>query len=275
VLEIYGREHGPHVAAPERIGYCIAALQPFWGALPVSAIKGATCRRYVEKRTASTGTARRELECLQSAMKYCEREGYLIQPPKVTFPPKSKGRTRWMTRKETAALLRSAWRNEHSERHLATFILIALYTGTRHQAILNLQWLPNTRGGWVDLHKGLLFRSASEARETNKRQPPCPILRRLLAHLKRVRLRTNSHVIEWNGKPILKMKRAWHRARKEAGLGEDVTPHVLRHTCVTWLLQRRVPIWEVAGYVGMSEAMVNRTYGHHSPDFLRTAREAF
>ena len=36
-------------------------------------------------------------------------------------------------------------------RHLARFILIGLYTGTRHDAILKLQWLPSTSGGWFDL----------------------------------------------------------------------------------------------------------------------------
>src|SRR6185503_17064115 len=38
-LEIYGNERGPHVASPETIGYHIDALLPFWGELPVSAIK--------------------------------------------------------------------------------------------------------------------------------------------------------------------------------------------------------------------------------------------
>ena len=53
-----------------------------------------------------------------------------------------------------------------------------------------------------------------------------------------------------------------------------MTPHVLRHSAVTWLLQRRVSIWEVAGYVGMSEEMVRNRYGHHAPDFLKAARDA-
>ena len=31
----------------------------------------------------------------------------------------------------------------------------------------------------------------------------------------------------------------------------------------TWLMQRGVPIWQAAGYLGMSAEMVERTYGHH------------
>jgi integrase len=59
------------------------------------------------------------------------------------------------------------------------------------------------------------------------------------------------------------MKRAWATVVREAGLGRDVTPHVLRHTFVTWELWKGRTIWEVAGDAGMSAAMVERTYGHH------------
>ena len=49
-LSYYGTEHAPTTADPARIGYAIAALAPFWGELTVSAIKGATCRRYMAMR---------------------------------------------------------------------------------------------------------------------------------------------------------------------------------------------------------------------------------
>ena len=67
----------------------------------------------------------------------------------------------------------------------------------------------------------------------------------------------------------------WDRACGLAGLGDEVTPHVLEHTCITWLLQNRVPIWEVAGFVGTSEKVIRDTYGHHSPDHLNAARTGF
>ena len=51
----------------------------------------------------------------------------------------------------------------------------------------------------------------------------------------------------------------------------DVTPHTLRHTAATWLMQNGVPIWEAAGFLGMSPEMLARVYGHHHPDHLRNA----
>jgi integrase len=279
-LEIYASEHGPTVASPETIGFHVDALDPFWGDLAVSAIKGETCRAYVKqrttkpregkKRTVSVGMARRELETLGAAINYCRKEGYLLYVPRVTLPKKPKGKTRWLTRKEAAKLLWAARRKPH----LRTFILIGLYTGTRAGAILNLRWMANTEGGWVDLEAGLLFRGAEGRVDTNKRVPTCPLPGKLIAHLKRIRKRTRKYVVEYNGERVGKLRNSWRTACDDAGLGRDVTPHTLRHTAVTWRLLKGIKIWDVAHYVGMSEKMVRENYGHHAPDFLTEARDA-
>ena len=59
------------------------------------------------------------------------------------------------------------------------------------------------------------------------------------------------------------MKRAWGSVVREAGLGSDVTPHVLRHTFITWALWSGKDIWAVAGEAGTSALMIERVYGHH------------
>lgn len=269
-LEIYGNEKAPSVASPETIGYHIDALLPYWGELPIGAIKGETCRGYVRQAKVKPATARRQLETLSAAINYCHKEGYVTFVPRLTYPPKGKSRIRWLTRKEAARLLWAARR----EPHLRTFILIALYTGTRASAVLNLQWMPNTTGGWVDLERGTLFRGAEGRVESNKRQPPCPLPTKLLGHLRRSRSQTRRYVVEYLGSHVIKLRNSWRTTCNRAGLGKDVTPHTLRHTAVTWRLQRGVKIWEVAGYVGMSEKMVRDHYGHHCPDFLQEARDA-
>jgi integrase len=59
-----------------------------------------------------------------------------------------------------------------------------------------------------------------------------------------------------------------------AKLTGRVTPHTLRHTAATWLMQRGVPVWETAGLLGMSAEVLLSTYGHHHPDFLHGAANA-
>jgi hypothetical protein len=39
-------------------------------------------------------------------------------------------------------------------------------------------------------------------------------------------------------------------------------------------MQRGVSIWQAAGYLGMSAEMLDRVYGHHSPDHLKSAANA-
>jgi len=80
-------------------------------------------------------------------------------------------------------------------------------------------------------------------------------------------------VINENGKRLSDVKRGFTSACRKAKL-DDVSPHVLRHTCATWLMQRGVPTWEAAGFLGMSRETLERVYGHHHPDFLRGAAEA-
>jgi hypothetical protein len=83
-------------------------------------------------------------------------------------------------------------------------------------------------------------------------------------------LGVGGHFIEWHGKPIRSVKTGFARAALLAGL-PGVTPHTLRHMAATWLMQRGVPVWEAAGFLGMSPEMLGQTYGHHHQDYLRNA----
>ena len=155
VLAIYAEEYAPTVAAPERIGYALDALLSFWSPFKLSHVRGETCRRYTKFRNRSAGTTRRELGVLQAAINYAHREGYVTSAPIVTLPEKPVARERWLTREEAAKLLWAAYRG-HKAKHLCQFILIALYTGTRKDAILRMGFEPNTVGGWFDLENKIV-----------------------------------------------------------------------------------------------------------------------
>lgn len=309
VLAVYGREKAPDTAAPERIGYALDPLAQFWAGRTIEEIRGGSCREYVAWRTSqkwsgakassrkvSIGTARRELECLQAAINYYAAEYRLQSVPVVTLPEKPESRERWLTRREAAAMLRAAWRNP-DHHHIVRFLLIGLYTGTRHSAILKLKWMPSTDGGWFDLEAGLLYRRGSSERRTKKRQPTSRIPPRLLFWLRRWKAADDAanarraeenekrlpedrrspclHVVAWDGKPIAKERRAWANVREAAGIGPEVTPHVMRHTAATWLMQRGADIWDAAGYLGMDATTLERVYGHHHPDYQKDVASRF
>ena len=272
VLDLYATEHAPTVTDPARIGYAILALEPILGALPVSSLNGAACRRYAKLRDRAPGTVRKELGVLAAALNYAAVEGILTAAPRVWLPPKPAPRDRCLTRDEVAKLLRAAYRNPKAK-HLARFILTAIYTGTRSEAILSMRFMPHTKGGHVDTEAGLMHRRATGKTETKKRTPTVRLPRRLLAHLSRWERMGARHVVEIDGARVAAVKTAWSTALAEAGI-DHCTRHDLRHTAITWAMQRGADKWHVAGFFGLSLDMIESVYGHHHPDHQKTAVEA-
>jgi integrase len=45
-------------------------------------------------------------------------------------------------------------------------------------------------------------------------------------------------------------------ARRGADLLAAVTPHTLRHAAATWPMQRGEPVWNAAGFLGISAEML-------------------
>ncbi len=181
-------------------------------------VRQTDARAKKNRRPIKPSTARRELVVLGAALRWCWNEHNIDRPIPVWLPDQAEPRERHLTRSEAAALLAGAlgWDRHgvrhHAKinRHLARFILIGLYTGTRHDAILKLQWIQNTAGGWIDLESGVLYRRAAEAIDSKKRRPPVPVPPRLLPHLRRWRGLTRRYVIEYAGHPIRSQeRRAW------------------------------------------------------------------
>jgi integrase len=212
---------------------------------------------------------RRELGVLRAAINHAHRNGRLTRTVYVHLPDSPEPRDRWLTRKEVAALLRAALREARVRLYLPLFILIGLYTGARKEAILSLRWSQ------VDLVGGRVDFNTPGARRTNKRRAHIPIPAKLLGHLRRARPRgvELGFVINDGGRRLGDVKRGFTSACRRASL-DGVSPHVLRHTCATWLMQRGVPMWDAAGFLGMSRETLERVYGHQHPDYLKSAVEA-
>jgi integrase len=183
------------------------------------------------------------------------------------MPAKQPPRQRWLTRAEVARLLWAARRTQH----LCRFILLAVYTGSRASVIWSLTW------GQLDVDRGIMHRRRSgEAEDARKRRPPVRLGRRILTHLRRwerVYGRQIPYLCHYDGVPVQKAYNSWIKARKRAGLDKSVVPHTLRHTRATWLMQAGIDPWEAAGSLGMTLTVLQATYGHHHPDWQRSAAE--
>lgn len=260
--------------------YHAAPLLAFFGLKTLRDINGQLCRAYLAERgkTIAVSTVRRELGTLQAAINHWHVESPLDAVPKVWKPEGGGKRERVLTRQEAAKLLKAA-------RHLglgyvSRFILIGLYTGTRHATILRLRWYEAADAGWIDPARGILYRAGTAEKQTRKRRDAARIPDRLLAHVRRwarldLAAGPQTAVIRYRAKPITRQQRGWDAVVKEAGLGPEVTPHVLKHTGITWLLRDGVDLWDVSGLTSTSTKTLESVYGHHSPEFQHNTAKAF
>lgn len=278
MLRYYGTEVAPKHARPVETLSRIEALIEHFAGKSCEAINGAECRAFAAKR--SPAAARRALEDLRAALHFYHSEGFIEAKLGVALPDKQRSRERWLTRQEAARLLWAAYHDREMQRgvatrrrpgkHVARFILIALYTGTRAGAVTGATWSQ------IDLTNGVFHRMKDGDRLTKKRKPPVKLAPRLLAHLRRWREMEPDarYVVEWRGEPVQRVRTGFAAAVKAAKLKGDVTPHCLRHTAATWLMQQGVDIWQAAGFLGMTPETLRDVYGHHHPDYQDEAAGA-
>jgi len=268
-LTLYAEGHADSTEAPERIGYAISALLPFFGKRLVQSLTEHDFKTYAKKRGRAAGTIRRELGTLRAAINYAARSRKFT-PPHVYLPKKPKGKDRWLTRTEAASLLNAARISRKDTRqYLPLFIVMALYTGARKGALLELQWTQiNLERGRLNLHGEV---------ETNKGRSILPIPRRLMTFLRYAyakRYSDTGYVINDKGQQIKDIgdgrNGSFGRVVTKAGL-HGVTPHTLRHTCGTWLAQAGTPLWQIGGWLGQSQERTTEAYAHHHPDHLGAA----
>lgn len=266
----------------------------------IGSAKGATSRKVTDQ------TARRELETLSAAIGYWHGEHTLTSKPKIELPAKPESPRDALSRSQAAALLLAtmgrrkrpdgSWEPttpqvKATRLHLRRFVLIGLYTGTRSKVVTLLLWDETLKQAWVDLDKGMIYRRGKGEKDTaNKRRPVVRLPSRLLAHVRRWReidrrkeaeakrrdpMASRVSVLHFGGLPIATdVRNGFASCVADAGLPEAITPHWLRHTAATWLMEGGADLWDAAAYLGMTAATLEKHYGHHRPDHQRGARRA-
>ena len=81
-------------------------------------------------------------------------------------------------------------------------------------------------------------------------------------------------VVHHGGKQIASVRTGFAGCVRDAGLPEGITAHWLRHTAATRLMEKNVPIWEAAGYLGMTVQTLEKHYARHRPDHQSAAIKA-
>lgn len=237
-------------------------LEPTFGDRLGSDVTKDDCRDYAKLRQrqgASPGTAKIELEFLRA----CLNLRYGRGNNHVWTPPQSAPRERYLTKEEVDALLAHV-----RTPHVRLFIILAITTGARMSAILELQWEQ------IDLKNNVINFNAPGREQTNKRRPSVPMTTRARGALEEAaRGALTNYVIEWDRKPVTSIKKAIRMAAARSGV--PCSPHVFRHTAGVWMAQADVPMQKIAQFLGHTSTRVTeRTYARYSPSFMRDAAAA-
>jgi integrase len=280
-LSIYMVEKIAHSARPKAGIAMVENLADFFGERAIGELNGALQREFARQR-GSQSAARRELETLAAAINYHVKDmvGGVQTLFRPTLPDASEPRQRWLTRSEAARLIWAAWRRRanhdgvekgrYTSQHIARFILVGLYTGTRAGAICSATLIPTIGRGHVNIETGQFRRLAYGKQESNKRQPTIDLPPRLLVHIRRwhrLGISTKA-VVEYQGAGVDRVSNGWDGVVERAGLATSIAqnkviPHTLRHTAISWYLRSGVPIDRVSDYCGVSIQIIKKVYGHH------------
>jgi hypothetical protein len=130
----YAADRKATVARPDRFDHVWKPLEPVFGYKLGKAITKADCRAYAEQRRRegkANSTIKTELEMLRA----CLRWHYGKDAPAITAPAPSKPRERYLTKGDAELLL-----SKIETPHVRLFVILALGTGARMSAILDLTW---------------------------------------------------------------------------------------------------------------------------------------
>lgn len=175
-------------------------------------------------------------------------------------------RDQWLTREQAGALYQAA--QQQPVDWLADYVLLGLQTGLRPDEQRRL------RRDQIDLGHGIIRFAVAE---TKSRRPDSVPLNRTARQIIANRpIRGEWVFSQPDGRCVTRRTLAWYfeRAVQAAGV-PHCTPHVLRHTCASWLVQDGVPIADVSRLLRHADVTTTaRVYAHLSPDQARRAADS-
>ena len=224
-------------------------------ALDRPAIKAYIAARQAAGRKPST--INRELALLSVAINEAIEDGFpvpnVIKGRKLREP---EGLTRWLTREEVVRLMDAALQT--AQPALADWLLVAVHTGLRAGELAAMQWQ----------HIALERLTVQAADAKSQRSRTVPLTPEALAAIRRQPKRSMFVWTHGDGQPIKDVRGSLEKACQIAGI-ERITPHVLRHTCASWLVQAGVPLYSVQRWLGHSTIKMTERYAHLAPEHLQ------
>ncbi len=252
------------------------AAEPYWGKLRLAHVDKDTAGGYIDWRKRATNTIRNELATIRSAVHWAAEEKLIARAdvPPIKLPAMPESEVEHLTKAQFRRFLAGC----HAP-HVQLFVQLALTTAARSKHLLALPWMR------VDLEKRILNLKppkqgrVADAETTDKEAPNkgrsiVPINERLHALLLEAKeAALTPFVIEHNGLRIASIRKGMEAASARSGV--HCTPHMLRHSAAVWMAEERVPMAEIAAYLGHKDSRITESvYARFHPDYLQRAAKA-
>ena len=244
-------------------------LVPFFSGSPFNQISSFEIERYKKQRAsvgAAPATINRELAVI-SHMLNCALEWGWIRSvnAKVKRFPEANARIVYLTQEQCQALEVAASQDQNENVHC--FVMVGLRTGMRHSEILSIRiehidldckviWVPKAKAGareqpiTDDLARYL-------ERRLSMLPPGCPWLFPSPGSVT-----GHAHTL----------RKAFRRSVARASMNpDDITPHVMRHTAVTHLVQAGVDLPTVQRISGHKTLAMVARYAHQNGAHVQEA----
>lgn len=221
----------------------------------------------------SNATTRLMVSAVRSFFDWCEAVEYLEHSPakRLKAPPRDQHVPRALSRSTSEqiiticekALSSGGWRDVRN----ATLILALLLAGLRRAEATSLRWRDIDLGGKVLIVMG-------KGRK-ERRIPLHGRLTEALQKLRRCQRRSGSVFCREDGEPLslTAVNQIIFGEWLEPRLGQHITPHQLRHTFATLIVECGGSMDEVRDLLGHNSVATTQVYVAKNPERLRAAVE--
>lgn len=245
----------------------------FLQTVPIEKVDYLTVRKYLvvlKERQLSNRSISRKLSSLRSFFKFLVREGHLKDNPMTSLstPKQNKHLPSFMTEEEVLRLIESAMPTKEDDE-----------SGLRDQAVLETFYSTGIRISElvglsepdIDFISGVV-----KVMGKGRKERLVPIGEQALTALRRYlecrKKKSNAVFLNKNGSRITSrgVRNVVTKYLRRAGIAQGVSPHTLRHSFATHLLNRGADLRSVQELLGHANLSTTQIYTHLSTERLKS-----
>lgn len=265
ILTQYLLEHAEHkLCSIKRTRSCVVSLTKHLGHLEHGRLSEGALARYRASEGLKASSINREFNVLRAALKHAVKKQRIRTEPAIPKLTAEDPKTITLNVAQTKRLLVAAQRYPA----IYAFIRLALHTGQRLQAILQLRWTQ------VDTRENVIWFSRHDLTHGKRRKgrgdiPISPGLAKLLCELHNDSPYVLASPVGMRYQDITRYQ--WRQVIADAGL-PGLRPHDLRHTVATTLIDQGKSLLHVSRFLGhLNTLITEKIYVARKPEMLADA----